>query len=105
MPSSEAAGNDRPTLRFHIDPQATPVAVHTPSVVPLHCQVDEKQIRDDVVMGVLEEVPFGEPSLWCHRMVVTRKADGGPRRTVDLSPLNKHCVRETHHVKTSLPTS
>ena len=28
-------------------------------------------------------------------MVVTRKHDGSPRRTVDLSPLNKHCKRET----------
>ena len=28
-------------------------------------------------------------------MVVTRKHDGSPRRTVDLSPLNKHCQRET----------
>ena len=33
---------------------------------------------------------------WCHRMVVTRKHDGSPRRTVDLSHLNyKHCERET----------
>ena len=29
-------------------------------------------------------------------MVVTRKHDGSPRRTVDLSPLNKYCKRETH---------
>ena len=29
-------------------------------------------------------------------MVVTRKHDGSPRRIVDLSPLNKHCQRETH---------
>ena len=28
-------------------------------------------------------------------MVVTKKS-GKPRRTVDLSPLNKHCLRETH---------
>ena len=28
-------------------------------------------------------------------MVVTRKHDGSPRRTVDLSPLNKHCQQET----------
>lgn len=28
-------------------------------------------------------------------MVVTRKHDGTPCRTVDLSPLNKHCQRET----------
>ncbi|MEL6899277.1 MAG: reverse transcriptase family protein, partial [Planctomycetota bacterium] len=29
-------------------------------------------------------------------MVVTRKHDGTPRRTVDLSPLNKYCRRETY---------
>ena len=29
-------------------------------------------------------------------MVITRKHDGSPRRTVDLSPLNKFCKRETH---------
>ena len=28
-------------------------------------------------------------------MVVTRKQDGSPRRTVDLSPFNKYCKRET----------
>jgi len=32
-------------------------------------------------------------------MVLVRKADGTPRRTVDLSPLNQHCLRETHHVR------
>ena len=40
---------------------------------------------------------MGEPVEWCHRMVVTRKHDGTPRRTVDLSPLNKWCKRETHN--------
>ena len=49
----------------------------------------------DVALGVIEKVPYGEPVQWCHRMVITRKNDGSPRRTVDLSPLNKHCQRET----------
>ncbi|VDI84109.1 Hypothetical predicted protein [Mytilus galloprovincialis] len=31
-------------------------------------------------------------------MVVTSKADGTPRRTVDLQPQNRHSVRQTHHV-------
>ena len=47
-------------------------------------------------LGVIEKVPYGEPVTWCHRMVVTRKQDGSPRRTVDLSPLNKYCKRETY---------
>ena len=31
-------------------------------------------------------------------MVVTSKADGSPRRTVDLQPQNRYSVRQTHHV-------
>ncbi|XP_068215773.1 uncharacterized protein [Palaemon carinicauda] len=31
-------------------------------------------------------------------MVVTAKADGSPRCTVDLQPQNRHAVRQTHHV-------
>ena len=50
-------------------------------------------------MGVLEKVPHGEPSRCCHRMVVTRKPNGTPRRTVDMSSLNRHTLRETHHVR------
>ena len=69
-------------------------------MVPLHWQDDvEQQLSNDVALGVLEKVPIGEPSLWCHSMVLARKANGNPRRTVDLSPLNRHCLRETHHVK------
>jgi len=44
-------------------------------------------------------MPIGEPSSWCHRMVITLKADSSPRRTVDLSPLNSYCLRETHYVQ------
>ena len=33
-------------------------------------------------------------------MVITRKHDGSPRRTVDLSPLNKFCRRETFAMET-----
>ena len=55
-------------------------------------------IRDER-LGVIERVPHGEPTTWCHRMVITRKHNGRPRRTVDLSPLNRHCLRETHGVR------
>ena len=45
-------------------------------------------------MGVIEPVPHGKPSTWCHR-----KQNGQPRRMVDLSPLNKYCVREVHAMR------
>ena len=35
---------------------------------------------------------------WLHNIVLTPKSDGTPRRTIDLQPLNRHSVRETHHV-------
>ena len=99
-PHQVLKGVTGPDLKLHLDPNAEPKAVHTPSKVPLHW--DEKvkqQLLDDVNLGVLEPVPHGQPSEWCHRMVVTRKPDGSPRRTVDMSALNRVCRRETHHVK------
>ena len=85
-----------PPVEIHIDPAASPKACHTPASVPLHWQqrVYEDLLRDEA-LGVIERVPYGEPVTWCHRMVITRKHDGSPRRTVDLSPLNKFCQRET----------
>ena len=86
-----------PAVEIHLDPNAQPRACHTPASIPLHWQqrVHEDLLRDEA-LGVIEKVPYGEPVIWCHRLVVTRKHDGTPRRTVDLSPLNKHCKRETH---------
>lgn len=85
-----------PAIEMYVDPAATPRACHTPSNIPLHWQhrVYEDLLRDEA-LGVIERVPYGEPVTWCHRMVVTRKHDGSPRRTVDLLPLNKYCQRET----------
>ena len=85
-----------PPVEIHIEDGVTPRTCHTPAPIPMHWQqrVHDDLIRDEA-LGVIEKVPYGEPVDWCHRMVVTRKHDGSPRRTVDLSPLNKHCKRET----------
>ena len=94
QPLQEMSG---PPIEIHVDPNAQPKVCHTPARIPLHWQEQvERDIRRDVALGILEEVPYGEPVTWCHRMVITRKHDGKPRRTVDLSPLNKFCRRETH---------
>ena len=94
QPLQEMSG---PPVEIHVDPDATPRVCHTPARIPLHWREQVLQdIKRDQALGILEEVPYGEPVTWCHRMVVTRKHDGSPRRTVDLSPLNKHCKRETH---------
>jgi len=85
-----------PPVEIHFDPAATPKACHTPANVPLHWQQRVyEDLLHDKALGVIERVPYGEPLTWCHRMVITRKHDGSPRRTVDLSPLNKFCQWET----------
>ena len=86
-------------LQLHVDPKAKPVAIHKPALVPLHWQDQVyKDLERDVKLGVLERVAPNTPTTWCFRMVVTAKSDGTPRRTVDLQPLNRHSVRQTHHV-------
>ena len=89
-----------PPLRLMIDPQAKPVAFHTPVPVPLHWQEDVKAGLDqDTRLGVIEPVPIGDPVTWCHRMVVCPKKNGKPRRTVHFQPLNTHATREAHHTQ------
>ena len=85
-----------PPIEIHVEENASPKTFHTAAPIPLHWQEQVKNdlIRDEA-LGVIEKVPYGEPVTWCHRMVVTRKHDGRPRRTVDLSPLNRFCKRET----------
>merc|ERR1712082_193379 len=86
-----------PPLQLHVDPKARPVAIHKSVPVPLHWMKDIKeQLDKDVRLGVLEPVPVGQPVQWCSRMVFCPKKDGTPRRTVDLSCLNKVAVRQTH---------
>ena len=88
-------------LKLFLNPDAKPVAVHKPAVVPIHWQ--DKVYADlerDVALGVLEKVGPNTPVTWCSRMVVTSKADGTPRRTVDLQPQNRQSVRQTHHTST-----
>ena len=93
-PLQEMSG---PPIQIHMDGSAIPKVCHKAAPVPLHWQnkVREDLLRDEA-LGVIERVPCGVPMTWCHHMVVTRKQDGTPRRTVDLSPLNKYCRRESY---------
>ncbi len=93
-------GMSGPPLELHIDESIPHKPAQTPAMVALHDQeAIKKQIDEDVALGVIEPVPHGDTSKYCHRMVVTRKADGTPRRTIDMSSLNKATIRETHHVR------
>ncbi len=91
---------DGPPLQLMVDPDASPVAVHTPVPIPIHWRDEVKQGLDhDVALGMIEPVPVGEPVTWCHHMVVCARKNGKPRRTVDLQSLSTHATRETHHTQ------
>ena len=101
-----------PPMKFHIDPNTTPVSRKKPFPVPIHWQEQvEQELLRDINLGILERVPHGQPTDWCFPMVITRKNDGNPRRTIDLSPLNRFCKREAHtskspfHMARSVPDS
>ena len=71
---------------------------YTPIPVPFHWKKQVKADLDrDVRLGIIERVPQGEMSEWCSRMVITAKANGKPRRTIDFQELNKATLREVHH--------
>ncbi len=71
---------------------------YTPIPVAFHWKKEVKADLDrDVRLGIIERVPQGEVSEWCSRMVITRKANGKPRRTIDFQQLNKSTFREVHH--------
>ena len=92
-----------PPLEFHVEANARPHAICTPASVPVHWRKQvEEDLRRDVALGVLEEVPENTPVTWCHRMVVCRKHNGDPRRTVDLGKLNNVSIRQCHPTEPAL---
>jgi len=90
-----------PPVEIHLQDNVKPVTSHKAAPIPLQWQDQVlTDLKRDEALVVVERVPYGEPVEWCHKMVVTRKQDGSPRGTVDLSPLNKFCKRETHNSET-----
>ena len=88
-------------MKIHIDTQVDSIAIHKPIPIPHHWQEEvKKQLDRDEELGIIKMVPVGVPTRWQSRMVVVAKKSGKPRRTVDLSPLNKHCLRGTHSNET-----
>ena len=89
-----------PPIEIHVDPAATPKACHTPANIPLHWQQQVyNDLHCDEALAVIEHVPYSKLVTWCYRMVITRKHDGSPHRTVDILPRNKFCQRETFAMK------
>ncbi len=88
-----------PPARIHLKPNyVVPAPAYWPATVAEHWAKEVKASIDrDVEAGILTKVPLNEPTEWCARMVVVKKKDGRPRRTVDFQDLNKQCLREPNH--------
>ena len=85
-------------LELCVDPEVKPYVCHTPFPVPTHREKKVKEdLERDIALGVLEKVPPNTQVTLCTRMVLIRKHNGDPRRTVYLQPLNSLCKRQTHH--------
>merc|ERR1711894_650518 len=92
-----------PPMKIHVDESAKPFVCHKPAPVPIGWdEMHKEDLENDVTMEVIEPVPIGEPVTWCFRTVLSRKSDGRCRRTVDYTPMNKHCKRETHAVESPM---
>ena len=83
-----------PPLHIRKKEGAEPVSVHQPIPVQHHRRAEVLVgLERDCNLGVIRKVPA--KTQWS-RMVVTPKAEGSPRRTVDLLALNRLARRETH---------
>ena len=58
-------------------------------------------IEADVMKGILERVPDGEPDTWCSRIVIQEKKYRKARQTVDLSYLSKNRLDESHYTRSA----
>ena len=71
-------------------------------MIPLNLRAQVKaDIEADVMKGILERVPDGEPNTWCSRLVIQEKKNGKARRTVDLSYLSKKVLDESHYMRSA----
>ena len=77
--------------------EATPHALYTPRNVPIPKREKVKKKIDRMEsMGVINKIL--EPTPWCAGMVVVPKKSGNVRICVDLKPLNRSVLRETHPI-------
>ena len=72
-------------MKIHTKPETTPYCCKKPTMVPLNFRAQVKaDIEADMMKGILERVPDGEPDTWCSRLVIQEKKNGKVRRTIDL---------------------
>ena len=96
-----------PPGRIHLKPNYhIPKPAYWPASVAEHWAKEVYlALEADVAAGILKKVPLNEPTVWCARMVLVKKKDGRPRRTVDFQQLNSQCLREPNHGESPFHTA
>ena len=90
-------GTFREEYVIKLHDEASPHALYTPRNVPIPMREKDKKKLDHMEsMGVISKVL--EPTPWCAGMVVVPKKSGNVRICVDLKPLNRSVLRETHPI-------
>ena len=83
---------------LHLRADAKPFSHHVPIPIPFHWKAEVNESIDrDIANNITEPLPIGEPVEWCSKIIVIRRKDGRPRRTVDLQELNFQCQCKTHY--------
>ena len=76
---------------------------HNPVTIPVHWVEVTKLLSRDVELGTLREFPANEPMVWMHKIVMVKKKNGSPRRTVDMQRLNNAPLRLKNPLSSPLP--
>lgn len=83
-----------PPVEIHLKDETEPVAINKAMSVYVHWHKKVYADLDhDEALVVIERVQFGAQMDSCQSMVVKRKHDASPRVVLDLSWLNKYCIR------------
>jgi hypothetical protein len=86
-------------MKIHTKPDPIPYCCKKPTVGPLNFRA---RVKADMMKGILERVPAGEPDSWCSRMVIQEKKNEKARRSLDLSYLSKYGLAESHHTSSAI---
>ena len=85
-------------VKFHVDESIKPVNV-PPRSIPYHLQERaQRAINEMIEQDVIEEHPPNEPAPWVSNSVLTPKADGSIRMTLDARNVNKAIHSANHPI-------
>ena len=79
-------------IKLNINTEAKPVAT-PPRSIPYHLRDQASRVIQDMInQDIIEEHPINQPAPWVSNMMITPKADGSLRMTLDARNVNKTII-------------